>query len=315
MAKKGFYAVRKGYKTGIFTDWDSCQRQVNGYSGSEFKKHPTREEALRYLNGVHSTVPVLRSGSIAKPSSRVKFSQGSHRSYSVNLRYKRRLDDNSETDNSETDKIQSHNIDKYKNENNNKKSKGLIEYQRGVSALVPKYSDVVKDEDSGFHDTQHIYTDGAAKSNGSTNAVAGFGCYFGENDERNYSGIVSGAQTNQRAELSALLHALNTVDKEFDTGLKNPYTILSDSKYSLSCINEWGDKWAKNGWKKSDGGKIINLDLIKECIKKKNSINEKSKQSGLLPIRFVHVPGHKGIHGNEQADLLANRGCNQSIND
>ncbi len=33
MAKKKFYAVRKGYKTGVFLTWTECSKQISGYKG------------------------------------------------------------------------------------------------------------------------------------------------------------------------------------------------------------------------------------------------------------------------------------------
>lgn len=44
MAKK-FYAVKNGRKTGIFTTWAECQRQVTGFKGASFKGFDTLEEA------------------------------------------------------------------------------------------------------------------------------------------------------------------------------------------------------------------------------------------------------------------------------
>lgn len=32
------YAVKKGRHPGIYNSWDDCKKQVNGYSGAEFKK-------------------------------------------------------------------------------------------------------------------------------------------------------------------------------------------------------------------------------------------------------------------------------------
>ena len=44
MAEK-FYVVWAGRQTGIFTDWATAQRAVNGYSGASFKSFSTRAEA------------------------------------------------------------------------------------------------------------------------------------------------------------------------------------------------------------------------------------------------------------------------------
>lgn len=50
MAKKKVYAVRKGYKTGLFYTWDECKKAVHGYSGPEYKGFFTKEEAEAFLN-------------------------------------------------------------------------------------------------------------------------------------------------------------------------------------------------------------------------------------------------------------------------
>jgi len=45
MASKKYYAVLKGRKTGIFTNWQECEEQVKGFSGAVYKSFKTREEA------------------------------------------------------------------------------------------------------------------------------------------------------------------------------------------------------------------------------------------------------------------------------
>ena len=47
MAKKKIYAVRKGHKTGLFYTWDECKKQVNGFSGAEYKSFQTLDEAYK----------------------------------------------------------------------------------------------------------------------------------------------------------------------------------------------------------------------------------------------------------------------------
>lgn len=46
-----FYAVRKGKKTGIFLTWDECKKQVDGYSGAEYKSFKMKQEAEEYCAG------------------------------------------------------------------------------------------------------------------------------------------------------------------------------------------------------------------------------------------------------------------------
>jgi len=45
MAPKKYYAVMKGRKTGIFTQWEDCKRQVQGFPEAVYKSYPTRQEA------------------------------------------------------------------------------------------------------------------------------------------------------------------------------------------------------------------------------------------------------------------------------
>lgn len=44
------YAVKKGYKTGIFDNWADCQAAINGYSSPEFKSFATQEDAEAFLD-------------------------------------------------------------------------------------------------------------------------------------------------------------------------------------------------------------------------------------------------------------------------
>lgn len=48
-AKKNFYAIAHGRKTGIFTSWPEASAQVTGFSGSRYKGFVTRSEADQWL--------------------------------------------------------------------------------------------------------------------------------------------------------------------------------------------------------------------------------------------------------------------------
>lgn len=45
------WAVKQGYKTGIFYSWCDCEKQIKGYSGALFRKFKTQVEAEAYLRG------------------------------------------------------------------------------------------------------------------------------------------------------------------------------------------------------------------------------------------------------------------------
>lgn len=49
MAKKKFYAVAAGRKTGIFTDWSITEQQVKGFRGAKYKSFATLLEAESWL--------------------------------------------------------------------------------------------------------------------------------------------------------------------------------------------------------------------------------------------------------------------------
>jgi len=52
MAKNKVYAVRKGRKTGIFNTWAECQKQIQGYSGAEYKSFKKLEDAKEYIGNI-----------------------------------------------------------------------------------------------------------------------------------------------------------------------------------------------------------------------------------------------------------------------
>ncbi|NER36713.1 MAG: ribonuclease H [Oscillatoria sp. SIO1A7] len=45
MSPKKYYVVWKGRKTGIFTNWEECKKQVNGFAGARYKSFKSRAEA------------------------------------------------------------------------------------------------------------------------------------------------------------------------------------------------------------------------------------------------------------------------------
>ena len=141
----------------------------------------------------------------------------------------------------------------------------------------------------------YVYTDGACIHNGKPNAKAGVGVYFGPNDPRNVSERLIGEQTNNRAELTAILKVFSIMGKEILRG--DEIVIYTDSEYSKNCLTVWGRKWASLGWKVNKK----NLDLIRE------GYQYFQKYSN---VTLEHIRSHTGkqdVHslGNEMADKLA----------
>ena len=44
-----YYAVKNGRKPGIYTTWDDCKKQVDGYAKAEFKSFKTLEDAKEFV--------------------------------------------------------------------------------------------------------------------------------------------------------------------------------------------------------------------------------------------------------------------------
>ena len=145
----------------------------------------------------------------------------------------------------------------------------------------------------------YVYTDGACKNNGKKNAAAAIGVFFSDDDPRNVSKKITGKQTNNTAELKAIIEVSKILKKEIKNGKK--ITIVSDSIYAIRAATVFGAKAEK---KKYQG--VANPELVKKAFnlyKDKNNIN------------FLYIKAHtnrEGIHylGNKKADLLAVKALN-----
>ena len=157
----------------------------------------------------------------------------------------------------------------------------------------------------------YVYTDGACSKNGSKNAKAGLGIYFGINDSRNTYRPIYGKQTNNTAELTAIIVACNILKNEIIENI--PIYIVSDSKYSILCCTSYGTKSYLSNWKITSGKKkgeyIPNKDLVKQAY----------EISKIPNIHFIKIEAHTGkqdIHslGNKEADRLANLAIGRIVN-
>ena len=139
-----------------------------------------------------------------------------------------------------------------------------------------------------------VYTDGACSCNGKEGAVGGWAfCVIGENDELIYG--ESGAEvntTNNRMEFTAMLRALQWVEKNLNNNFIEYYT---DSALLYNTLTQWIEGWKNNGWKRKTG-EIKNLDLVKQLYKYSNK-------------NFNHVRGH---NGNKDKNSKWNEWCDKA---
>jgi ATP-dependent DNA helicase PIF1 len=50
MSTSTFYAVKKGIVEGIYESWEECRAQIDNFSGAQYKKFKTRDEAQQYMD-------------------------------------------------------------------------------------------------------------------------------------------------------------------------------------------------------------------------------------------------------------------------
>lgn len=67
---KKVYAVRAGRTCGIFTTWDECKKQVDGYAGARYKGFTDIAEALSWLNGGDRPAAAPRTGAAVRRPAR-----------------------------------------------------------------------------------------------------------------------------------------------------------------------------------------------------------------------------------------------------
>ncbi|KAJ7292949.1 ribonuclease H-like protein [Mycena rebaudengoi] len=148
-----------------------------------------------------------------------------------------------------------------------------------------------------------VYSDGACKGNGQVGSVAGVGVWWGRDDPRNIAERCPGDQTNNRAELIAILRILETTPKS-----KRPLLIKTDSQYSIQCFRDWLPKWQQNNFISSVGAPVKNAALIRYV-----SAHLDARALAGQKVRLQYVKAHNGEEGNEGADYQANLGTVQPV--
>ena len=153
------------------------------------------------------------------------------------------------------------------------------------------------EDETDFNPDYYVYTDGACSNNGRENAKAGIGIFLGQDDQRNVSEPVEGKQSNNTAELIAIIKTWPIIKQDILNSKK--VTIVSDSVYAIRCASSYGEKCSNQGWKKD----IPNKYLVKIAFEIYHDQQN---------VQFMHIKAHTSnldIHslGNDGADKLANK--------
>jgi ribonuclease HI len=281
-----FYAVHKGKRRGIYTDWLECKQNIFGVKHPIFKKFNTKEEAEHFLihgfgtktnQSMMDTLGIGNGGSVKTRDV-------------TDARDNAKIDDKSEPTDSENQPHQppKHIINVFTDGSliRKKHKNGETKLLCGYGIYIPSY---------------------------------------GLMEELRYAGTIHDNKTNNRGELKAIIDGLNyildfiedTVSSnatEENEKLKNTLIILyTDSSYSKLILGDTGVKYRKAGYlvsKKSDE-KVKNADMVEEIME----IRDKIAAYGMELI-VKHVYAHTNLdtfeaNGNRLADEYANIGANK----
>ncbi|KAJ7508726.1 ribonuclease H-like domain-containing protein [Mycena galericulata] len=146
-----------------------------------------------------------------------------------------------------------------------------------------------------------VHSDGACKGNGQARPVAGVGVFWGPDDPRNIAERCPGDQTNNRAELIAILRVLETTPHS-----QRPLLIKTDSKYCIQCFQDWLPNWIRNNFVTADKQPVKNASLIRYLAAQLEARARRGQK-----VQLQYVKGHSGHQGNDGADAQANLGALQ----
>ena len=168
----------------------------------------------------------------------------------------------------------------YKNKLN---SKTLIE----ISSLLCDNTKnlIIKDLSKEHKEINYIFTDGGCHNNGKSNAEAAWSIYFPNMNQFNKTEILKTSEpTNQKAELTAIMNVYKIMYKNKDIFNKYNNCIVTDSMYSINCIDKWSGNWINNNFKTTTNKEVKNKDLIKKILEYRSAID--------FNVFFKHINSH-----------------------
>ena len=279
-----YYAVRKGKVPGIYTSWEDCQETTSGFKGALFKKFNNVKEAGLFLCN-----PIVEDKNKNKELNYKK-----EDNQSINISLDELLDKKIKTNIKQCLKKKFSNINNIiVNTVNHRIKDEIKDISNNVQQDIKNINKIVRAKVD--KESIDVYTDGSCSNNGKKGAKAGIGVWFGKNDKRNVSKRIIGKQTNNAAELSAILEVYSILKDDIEKGkLINIYT---DSRYCIDCLTHYGYKQEMTNWNKN----IPNKELVKKIY---------YIYKDLQNVIIKHVKAHtnksdKHSIGNRFADDLA----------
>lgn len=133
-----------------------------------------------------------------------------------------------------------------------------------------------------------VYTDGACSGNP---GPGGWGAVLVRGGRYEELGGREDPTTNNRMEMRAAVEGLR---RAAPAGRVH---VVTDSRYLHDGISKWIFAWKRRGWRKADGGDVLNRDLWEE-------LDALVRRPGLR-VTWEHVRGHAGHALNERCDAIA----------
>ena len=142
-----------------------------------------------------------------------------------------------------------------------------------------------------------VFTDGSSTMRDDIGLVASFGAYFGSPLDFSDFVPIREQQSNNRAELMALLTCLQLVLTQDDHLC---WAFAIDSKYVVDGATGGAIRWRDSNWTTKCGKLASHVDLWLQVLPLLDVLGQRA--SGF------HVFSHINLHGNDRADALANDG-------
>ncbi len=288
-----FYAVHKGKRRGIYTNWDECKSNIFGVKHPVFKKFDTKEEAEYFL--IHGFGTKTNQSMLDTMGVGLGLGLGLITGVvGVGIGIGHKTGEAGEAGEAgENEKI----------------DESVIE--------IPNKHMI------------HIFTDGSLirKKNrdGNVRLLCGYGIYIPAYElmnELKYAGTITENKTNNRGELKAIIDGLQyivdfidgektkTTDEDgLKLKLKNTQIVLyTDSTYSKLILGNTGDKYRKAGYV-IKGEQVKNADMVQDIMEIRDIITAYG-----MELIVKHVYSHTNFdsfeaNGNRLADEYANIGA------
>jgi ribonuclease HI len=149
-----------------------------------------------------------------------------------------------------------------------------------------------------------VFTDGACSGNGTSHARAAYAVIWPEHTDLDGAYLLRADEkhTNNRAELTAILHAIRQADR-LDPDKRSTLIIYTDSMLAVNSLTKWMKQWKANNWMKSSTvppSPVLNQDIL-------SKIDEAMQQRKMV---LRHVRAHTKsttyeAHYNNLVDKLA----------